>query len=99
MLVPLVSYFIVKRSSESAIQMPRHYYPDSVVTSTKNGKEITDTVWHRLPDFSFTNQLGQQVSWKDIQGQSNSSRFFLYSLPHYLPCTYPEYETPPGWDH
>jgi len=60
-LVPLVCYFIVKRSSESAIHMPRHYLADSVITTVKNGKQSTDTVWHRLPEISLTNQLGQKV--------------------------------------
>src|SRR5438046_1327131 len=66
-LLPLVSYLILKKYSDHAVAMPRHYIYDSVVSGTKNGKEFSDTVWHRLPDFSLTNQLGQQVSWKDIQ--------------------------------
>jgi protein SCO1 len=50
MLLPLVSYFIVKRKSETAVTMPRHYLPDSIITTTKNGKRGTDTAWHQLAD-------------------------------------------------
>jgi protein SCO1 len=86
LLVPLVSYFIVKRSSDSAVQMPRHYLPDSVVTTVKNGKQITDTAWHRLPEFSLTNQLGQKVSWKEIHGKIVVVDFFFTHCPTICPA-------------
>ena len=69
LLLPMVSYFIVKRYSESAVTMPLHYFSDSVIVKTKNGKQYTDTVWHTLKDFSLTNQLGKTVSWKDMSGK------------------------------
>jgi protein SCO1 len=71
-LLPLAAYFMLKQSAEAIIHMPPHYFPDSVVTKVKNGKQYKDTIWHRLPDFSLTNQLGQTVSWKDLQGQKRS---------------------------
>jgi protein SCO1 len=85
-LVPLVSYFIVKRSSESAIHMPRHYLADSVITTTKNGKQATDTIWHQLPEISLTNQLGQRVSWKDIHGKIIIADFFFTHCPTICPA-------------
>jgi protein SCO1/2 len=85
-LVPLVSYLIVKKTSETAVQMPPHYLPDSIITSTKNGRKVTDTVWHRLPEFSFTNQLGQQVSWKDIRGKVVVVDFFFTHCPTICPA-------------
>jgi protein SCO1 len=84
-LVPLVSYFIVKRSSEAAIHMPRHYFADSVITVTKNGKLNTDTAWHQLPEISLTNQLGQKVSWKDIHGKIIVADFFFTHCPTICP--------------
>jgi len=84
-LLPLVSYFIVKRTSESATQMPRHYLFDSTTTTVKNGKQVTDTVWHRLPEFSLTNQLGQKVSWKDIHGKVVVLDFFFTHCPTICP--------------
>lgn len=86
LLIPLIGYFIVKKSSENAVQMPRHYLPDSVVTTTKNGKKVTDTVWHKMPEFSFTNQLGQQVGWEDIRGKVVVVDFFFTHCPTICPA-------------
>ena len=86
LLIPLVSYFIVKRTSESAVQMPHHYLFDSTTTVIKNGKEVVDSVWHRLPEFSLTNQLGQQVSWKDMHGKVIVADFFFTHCPTICPA-------------
>ncbi len=85
-LVPLVSYFIVKRSSEHLLEMPRHYLPDSTTISKKNGKPINDTIWHKIPDFSLTNQLGQKVSWKDLSGKIVVVDFFFTHCPTICPA-------------
>lgn len=85
-LVPLVSYFVVKRSSESAIHMPGHYFADSVITVTKKGKLSTDTAWHQLPEISLTNQLGRKVSWKDIHGKIIVVDFFFTHCPTICPA-------------
>jgi protein SCO1/2 len=69
--IPLVAYFIMR--SVPTIAPPQRIFVDSVTTKISNGKEITDTVWSRVPDFSFTNQLGQKVSWKDMMYQRNDS--------------------------
>jgi protein SCO1/2 len=85
-LVPLICYFIVKRSSESAIHMPGHYWADSVVTTVEKGKQSTDTVWHRLPDIALTNQLGQKISWKDLHGKIIVADFFFTHCPTICPA-------------
>jgi protein SCO1 len=85
-LLPLVCYFIVKRSSESAIHMPRHYIADSVITTVRKGKQVSDTVWHRLPEISLTNQLGQTVSWKDMHGKVIVADFFFTHCPTICPA-------------
>lgn len=84
-LLPLTSYFIVKKYSESAIIMPGHYFSDSVIVTTKNGKQYTDTVWHSLSDFSLINQLGDTVSWKDLQGKIIIADFFFTHCPTICP--------------
>jgi protein SCO1 len=65
-LLPLISYLLVKNYSDTAVTMPRHYLPDSVINTVSKGKSITDTIWHKLPEFSLTNQQGQTVGWKDL---------------------------------
>jgi len=66
LIVPLLCYFVVKLFSERAAHMPPRYYPDAVIADTVKGKLRTDTQWHRIPDFTFTNQLGKQVSLSQL---------------------------------
>ena len=48
-VMPLAGYFIVKYYSKEAVHMPgRYFLPDSVIVSEKNGKTITDTIWHKV---------------------------------------------------
>lgn len=83
--VPLVCYLIVKGTSDKAIVMPRHYHADSITTVTKNGKEYSDTVWHKLPPFSLTNQLGEQVGWEKLKGKVVVADFFFTHCPTICP--------------
>lgn len=72
LIIPVVAYFIMKKVP--TVILPHRVFFDSVSTKISKGKEVTDTVWSRVPDFSFTNQSGQQVSWKDMMYQRNDSR-------------------------
>ena len=85
LLLPLTAYFIVKRKSETAVSMPRHYLPDSVVTLTKKGKKAEDTVWHRLANFNLTNQEGRPVSWDSLKGKIIIADFFFTHCPTICP--------------
>jgi protein SCO1/2 len=84
-LLPFIGYLAVRGYSERAVAMPRHYIFDSVVTVTKSGKEHTDTVWHKLPDFTMTNQLGQKVTWNDLNGKIVVANFFFTHCPTICP--------------
>ena len=64
LVVPLVIFLYVNSLPKAAIPKPIFY--DSVSSVIKNGKQKNDTFWHHLPDFKLTNQLGENVSWKDI---------------------------------
>jgi protein SCO1/2 len=85
MLLPLTAYFIVKRKSETAVSMPRHYLPDSVVATTKKGKRVNDTVWHKVGDFSLTNQEGKPVTWDSLKGKIIIADFFFTHCPTICP--------------
>jgi protein SCO1/2 len=65
--------------------MPRHFIPDSIVSVTRNGKIYNDTVWHKVPDFKLTTQLGQQVSMKDAPGKIIVADFFFTHCPTICP--------------
>lgn len=76
-LIPLISYLFVKYASESAIDMPRNYLPDSVVTTVVDGRRSTDTVWHTVADIKLQNQLGDTVHLYDIQNKPIVADFFF----------------------
>lgn len=90
LLLPLVSYFIIKGLSDRAVTMPPKYFPDSVIAKTERGKIITDTVWHRLPEISLTNQLGETVGWDDMQHETTGkvivANFFFTRCPTICPA-------------
>jgi len=71
LIVPLVIFLYVNSLPKAAIPKPIFY--DSVNSVIKNGKRKNDTLWHRLPDFKLTNQLGETVSWKDITGSGRDT--------------------------
>jgi protein SCO1/2 len=84
-MVPLICYLLVKKASDNAIGMPRRFFYDSVTTVIKDGKEISDTIWHPVNDFEFQNQLGKTVSLKDLQGKVIVADFFFTRCPSICP--------------
>ena len=63
-LIPLLSYFIIKQFSIADIPQP--VFPDTTISKTVNGKIIHETIWHKVPDFTLTNQNGEKVSLHDM---------------------------------
>lgn len=84
-LIPLIGYFSLKKATENNVHMPRHYIPDTVITTVKNGKQYQDTVWHKIPDFQFVNQLGDTVSWSNLEGKVVVADFFFTHCPTICP--------------
>jgi protein SCO1/2 len=81
-LLPLTGYWMVKYYSKDAVHMPAHYFYDSV---TVNANKSTDTVWHKVKNLSFTNQLGQKVSLDDLHGKILVIDFFFTHCPSICP--------------
>jgi protein SCO1 len=85
-LMPAAGYLLVKHYSVKAVHMPRKYYePDSVVTRERNGKTVTDTIWHKVKNIQFTNQLGKKVSLYDLHGKIIVLDFFFTRCPSICP--------------
>jgi protein SCO1/2 len=84
-LIPLVSYFIVKNKSDKAIHMPGHYGYDTVINTVKRGKQVTDTQWRTLRDFSLKNQYGHPVNWETLKGKIVVADFFFTHCPSICP--------------
>ncbi len=85
LIIPLIAYFIVDVNSHDALQLPRHYFPDSIQEVTKRGKRISDTVWHQLANFSLQNQEGKTVSWDSLEGKIVVADFFFTRCPTICP--------------
>jgi len=85
LFLPLISYTIVKFAGEDAVEMPRRYYPDEVVENVKDGKTTYDTLWHRIPEFTFYNQLGQKISLSDLDGKILVINTFFTRCPNICP--------------
>ena len=85
-VMPLAGYFIVNYYSKDVVHMPRRYFtPDSVVLSEKNGKNVTDTIWHKVKNIEFTNQMGKKVSLGDLKGKILVINFFFTRCPSICP--------------
>lgn len=84
-ILPVLSYMLVKYYSDDAILMPKHFYYDTVFTSTENGKTSTDTIWHSVQNISLTNQLNKSISLNDIQGKIIIIDFFFTHCPSICP--------------
>ena len=86
LVLPFAGYFMVKYYSKEAVHMPARYFtPDSVIVSEKNGKTVTDTIWHKVKNIQFTNQLGKKVSLDDLHGKIIVLDFFFTRCPSICP--------------
>jgi protein SCO1/2 len=83
--LPVVSYFIVKGVSRDAIHMPPRYYPDDIISKVKNGKLVSDTIWHQVADIRLQNQLGDTVSLHDLRGKIVVVDYFFTHCPSICP--------------
>jgi len=84
-LLPLTGYYMVKYYSEKAVHLPRRYFYDSVIVKEKNGKEMTDTLWHSVKNIKFTNQLGKTVNFDSVKGKILVINFFFTRCPAICP--------------
>jgi protein SCO1 len=76
-LLPLVSYMLVSYFGDDAVVMPRRYYDDSIVTKITDGKETSDTVWHKVANITLTNQLGNTITLDSLRGKVMVMDFFF----------------------
>ncbi len=76
-LLPVFCYLVLKYASDQAVDMPRKYLLDTVVTRINNGKTITDSIWHTTANIRLQNQLGDTVSLYDKQGKIIVVDFFF----------------------
>jgi protein SCO1/2 len=76
---------MVKIYSKDAIHVPPHYFYDSVGTRLVRGKSVNDTLWHKVKNISFINQLGDSVSLDSLRGKIIVIDFFFSRCPSICP--------------
>ncbi|MES2430166.1 MAG: SCO family protein [Bacteroidota bacterium] len=84
-VLPFTGYYLVKYYSEASVDMPRRYFYDSVVVNNENGKKSSDTLWHKIKNISFTNQLGDKVDLDSLKGKILVFDFFFTKCPTICP--------------
>lgn len=81
--VPL-SFFLMTPSGR--LKIPPYYRADKIVKTIKDGKEIQDTVFHKVADLTLTNQLGRKISLnKDLRGKILVIDFIFTNCPTVCP--------------
>ena len=61
------------------------YFYDTVVVKREKGKEVNDTVWHKIKPFKLKNQFGKEVGLDDLNGKIVVANFFFTSCPSICP--------------
>lgn len=87
LVIPVSIFLYVNSLPKAAIPRPLFY--DSVSTKVVKGKQENDTFWHRIPNFTLTNQLGEKVSFSDKSlsdsGKITVANFFFTRCPTICP--------------
>ncbi|MFT4031025.1 MAG: SCO family protein [Siphonobacter sp.] len=58
---------------------------NGIATQVINGKSVTDTVYHQIPDFAFASQYGDTVTAKNYEGKIYIADFFFTTCPTICP--------------
>jgi protein SCO1/2 len=84
-IIPVASYLIVDHYSRGAVEMPRRYFYDTVLVKREKGRDIYDTVWHKIKPFKLKNQFGNEVGLEDWGEKIIVVDFFFTSCPSICP--------------
>ncbi len=84
-LLPVISYLLVRYYSNRDVQMPHRYFYDGVNVVQKNGNTTSDTLWHQVRDLHLINQFGKEVSLSDLKGKIIVLDFFFTRCPTICP--------------
>jgi len=76
LVLPWVIYYLLTTATHNLKNLP-YYGPKEVVTVIVDGKEVSDTIYHTIPDFQFTDQGGNTLTNKDLEGKFYVADFFF----------------------
>ena len=77
-VIGLVGTYFYQKSNPAK---PKRVLPlfgiDSVITKNEGGKEVLDTIFHKVPDFKFVAQDGKEVTMKNLENKIFVADFFF----------------------
>ncbi len=83
-LLLVVVFLIGLASCQSNARLPILGQKEAL-TKTVNGKTVTDSVDHAIPDFRFVSQYGDTVSAQTLKGKIYVADFFFTTCPTICP--------------
>lgn len=85
-LLPVSSYFIIKRYTDNHVKLPRKYFYDRVLDTVIDGRHATDTIWHQVRNIQMVNQHGDTVNLDMLKGKVLIVDFFFTHCPTICPA-------------
>lgn len=73
------------RTDLETMKYPRKMFPVGVDTITEGSYKRVDTIYHKIPDFSFTNQYEQTITKAQFPNKILIVDFFFTSCPSICP--------------
>lgn len=83
-LIPLISYYLVRYFSMRDLQMPQRFFYDNVQMGTSDS-EKNDTIWHQVQSPVLVNQFGDSVTFQELKGKVLVVDFFFTRCPTICP--------------
>jgi len=75
-IIPLAFFFYFDSQEMPAKKRLKRFIPLSADTQQPNKTLVKDTMWHTIPDFSFTTQIGNTFTSKDVKDKVLIVGFF-----------------------
>jgi protein SCO1/2 len=83
LLGPGLILIFLSKSDHSFKTLP--YFGNKEAIFTVAGPDVPDTIYHTVPDFSFTNQFGENTTMEDFEGDIMVVDFFFTTCPTICP--------------
>ncbi|PCH98135.1 MAG: SCO family protein [Bacteroidetes bacterium] len=84
LIAPATFYFMFVTSGMNYTSL-NYYGPKDVEKTMVDGEEVIDTVYHSIPDFSFTDQNGNTVNGASFDSKVYVADFFFTSCQSICP--------------
>ncbi len=83
-LFPSLFYIFLTKGKHNFIHLPK-FGEREAITRIIDGKEVTDTLYHTVQDFTLTNQYGEQFGLKDLDNKVIIAEFFFSTCKSICP--------------